>query len=106
MKRLLQYSMEFPTKLEDDASVLAFMCHLIRMQPLLPSEAEEAFLDELALVSNIKANIIRYDYAKATSKYETVSEIIQYVQNTYLANPGFLRLFFKPIYSMKKTLQQ
>ena len=38
MKRLLQFSLEFPTKLEDDASVLAFMCHLIRMQPLLPAE--------------------------------------------------------------------
>ena len=37
MKRLLQFSLEFPTKLEDDTSVLAFMCHLIRMQPLLPS---------------------------------------------------------------------
>ena len=65
------------TKLEDDASVLAFMCHLIRMQPLLPSEEKEAFLDEPALVTNIKANIIRYNDARATSKYETLSEIIQ-----------------------------
>ena len=78
MKRLLQFSLEFPTKLEDDASVLAFMCHLIRMQPLLPS----------ALVSNIKSNIIRLEDGRATAKYETLAEIIQYLQSMYLANPG------------------
>ena len=55
MKRLLQFSLEFPTKLEDDASVLAFMCHLIRMRPLLPSEDDQEFLDKPALVSNIKS---------------------------------------------------
>ena len=59
MKRLLQFSLDFPTKLEDDASVLAFMCHLIRMQPLLPAEDDQEFLDEPALVSNVKSNIIR-----------------------------------------------
>ena len=30
MKRLLENSKEFPTKLEDDSSILGFMCHLIR----------------------------------------------------------------------------
>ena len=51
MKRLLEYSKEFPTKLEDDSSVLGFMCHLIRMEPLLPSGEKEAFLDEPSLVA-------------------------------------------------------
>ena len=101
MKRLLQFSISFPTKLEDDASVLAFMCHLIRMMPLLPSEDDQDFLDEPALVSNIKSNIIRLEDARATAKYETLGEIIQYLQSMYLANPGFLRLVFKPIFSMK-----
>ena len=41
MKRLLQFSLDFPTKLEDDASVLAFLCHLIRMQLLLPAEDDQ-----------------------------------------------------------------
>ena len=77
MKRLLQFSLSFPTKLEDDASVLAFMCHLIRMMPLLPSEDDQDFLDEPALVSNIKSNIIRLEDARATAKYETLGEIIQ-----------------------------
>ena len=67
MKRLLQFSLEFPTKLEDDASVLAFMCHLIRMMPLLPSEDDQDFLDEPALVSNIKSNIIRLEDARNNS---------------------------------------
>ena len=56
MKRLLEYSKEFPTKLEDDSSILGFMCHLIRMEPLLPSGEDEPFLDEPALVANIKTN--------------------------------------------------
>ena len=101
MKRLIQFSIEFPTKLEDDASVLAFMCHLIRMQPLLPADDDQDFLDELALVSNIKSDIIRPEDARATAKYETLAEIIQYLQSMYLSNPGFLRLVFRPIYSMK-----
>ena len=99
MKRLLEYSKEFPTKLEDDSSVLGFMCHLIRMEPLLPSGEEEAFLDEPSLVANIKANILRQDDVRATSKYETLCEITQYLQNMYLSNSTFLRLVFKPIYS-------
>ena len=78
------------------------MCHLIRMEPLLPSGEEEAFLDEPSLVANIKANILRQDDVRATSKYETLCEITQYLQNMYLSNPTFLRLVFKPIYSMKK----
>ena len=101
MKRLLQFSTDFPTKLEDDASVLAFLCHLIRMQPLLPADDEQEFLDEPALVSNVKANIIRMEDARATSKFETLAEIISYLQSMYLANPGFLRLIFRPVYSMK-----
>ena len=57
MKRLLQFSIDFPTKLEDDASVLAFLCHLIHMQPLLPTEDDQEFLDEPALVSNVKSKM-------------------------------------------------
>ena len=101
MKRLLQFSLEFPTKPEDDASVLAFMCHLIRMQLLLPSGDDQEFLEEPALVSSIKSNIVRHEDARATAKYETLGEIIQYLQNMYLANPGFLRSVVKPIYLMK-----
>ena len=71
------------------------------MRPLLPSEDDQEFLDEPALVSNIKSNIVRLEDARATAKYETLGEIIQYLQNMYLANPGFLRLVFKPIYLMK-----
>ena len=102
MKRLLEYSRDFPTKLEDDSSVLGFMCHLIRMEPLLPSGEDEVFLDEPSLVANIKTNILRQDDVRATSKFETLCEITQYLQNMYLSNPTFLRLVFKPIYSMRK----
>ena len=102
MKRLLEFSKAFPTKLEDDSSILGFMCHLIRMEPLLPSEEDEAFLDEPALVANIKSNILRQDDIRATSKFETLYEITQYLTNMYLSNPTFLRLVFKPIYTMRK----
>ena len=102
MKRLLEYSKEFPTKLEDDSSILGFMCHLIRMEPLLPSGEDEAFLDEPALVANIKNNILRQDDIRATSKFETLCEITQYLTNMYLSNPTFLKLVFKPIYTMRK----
>ena len=102
MKRLLEYSKDFPTKLEDDSSVLGFMCHLIRMEPLLPSGEDEAFLDEPALVANIKNNILRQDDIRATSKFETLCEITQYLTNMYLSNPTFLKLVFKPIYTMRK----
>ena len=102
MKRLLEYSKEFPTKLEDDSSILGFMCHLIRMEPLLPSGEDEAFLDEPALVANIKNNILRQDDVRATSKFETLCEITQYLTNMYLSNPTFLKLVFKPIYTMRK----
>ena len=77
-KRLLQMSNSFPTKMEDEASVLGFLCHMIRMQPLLPSDEDADSLDEPALVANVKANIIRYEDVKATSKYETLSGIISY----------------------------
>ena len=80
MKCLLQFSTDFPTKLEDDASVLAFLCHLIRMQPFLPAEDEQEFLDEPALVSNVKSDIIRIEDARATSNFETLAEIISYLQ--------------------------
>ena len=75
IKRLIKFSIEFPTKLEDDASVLAFMCHLIRMQPLLPADDDQEFLDEPALVSNIKSNIIRPEDERATAKYNTIFAI-------------------------------
>ena len=71
-------SNSFPTKMEDEASVLGFLCHMIRMQPLLPSDEDADSLDEPALVANVKANIIRYEDVKATSKYETLSGIISY----------------------------
>ena len=73
-------STSFPTKMEDDASVLGFLCHMLRMLPLLPDDDDVDSLDEPALVTNIKANIVRYDDVKATSKYETLSEIIEYFQ--------------------------
>ena len=63
MKHLLQLSTTFPTKMEDESSVLGFLCHMIRMQPVLPSDEDADSLDEPALVANVKANIIRYDDA-------------------------------------------
>ena len=57
-------------------------------------------LDEPALVTNIKANIVRYDDVKATSKYETLSEIIEYFQRMYLANPNSLKIALQPIYGL------
>ena len=66
--------------MEDEASVLAFLCHLIRMHPLLPSVEDAESLDEPALVANVKANIIRYEDAKATSKFETLAEVISHFQ--------------------------
>ena len=100
-KRLLQMSNSFPTKMEDDASVLGFLCHMIRMLPLLPADDDADSLDEPALVANVKANIVRYDDVKATSKYETLSEIIAYFQRMYLANPNFLKIAPQPIYGLK-----
>ena len=58
----------FPTKMEDEASVLAFLCHLIRIQPLLPSDEDADSLDKPSLVGNVNANIVGYEDAKATSK--------------------------------------
>ena len=92
MKRLLQLSTTFPTKVEDGASVLAFLSHLIRMQQLLPSEEDAESLDEPSLVANVKANIVRCKDAKAASKYETLAEVISYFQRMYLSNPNFLHL--------------
>ena len=53
-------------------------------------------------MANIKSNILRQDDIKATSKFETLYEITQYLTNMYLSNPTFLRLVFKPIYTMRK----
>ena len=36
MKRLQAMSLNFTTKLDDDASVLDFLCHILKLQPLLP----------------------------------------------------------------------
>ena len=71
------------------------------MQPLLPSDEDAESLDEPSLVANVKANILRYEDAKATSKYETLAEVISYFQRLYLLNPNFLRLVFKPVYDLK-----
>ena len=90
MKCLLQISTTFPTKMEDEASVLGFLCHMIKMQQLLPSDEDDDALDEPALVANVKSNIIRYEDVNATSKYKTLSEIISYFQTMYLSNPNFL----------------
>ena len=73
---------------------------MIRMLPLLPSDEDADSLDEPALVANVKANIIRYEDVKATSKYETLSEIVSYFKRMYLSNPNFLRLAFQPIYDL------
>ena len=51
--------------------------------------------------SNIMSNIIRLEDARVTANYETLGEIIQYLESIYLANPGLLRLVLKPIYLMK-----
>ena len=48
-KCLLEMSNSFPTKMEDEASVLGFLCHMIRMQPLLPSDEDADSLDKPAL---------------------------------------------------------
>ena len=100
MKHLLQLSMTFPTKMEEEASVWGFLCPIIRMQPLLPSDEDAESLDKPSLAANVKANIVRYEDAKATSKYETLAEVISYFQRMYLSNPNFLHLVFKPVYDL------
>ena len=65
MKRLLQLSTTFPTKMQDESSVLGFLCHMIRMEPLLPSDEDTDSLDEPTLVANVKANIVRYEDVQA-----------------------------------------
>ena len=87
--------------MQDESSVLGFLCHMIRMEPLLPSEEDVDTLDESTLVANVKAYIERYSDVQATSKYETLTEIISYFQRMYLSNPNFLRLAFQPIYELK-----
>ena len=95
-------SINFPIKLEDDASVLPFLCHMMKMQPLLPPQEDFDLLDESSLVTNIKANIIKYDDVKAICKYEKLGEIIAYFTHIYLNNPNFLMLVFRPVYELQK----
>ena len=77
--------------------VIGLLCHLIKMQPLLPSSED---LDETRLVSTIKAIVIRYEDSKMIYKYETLGESIQYITRNYLNNLSFLFLVFKPIYEL------
>ena len=88
----MQMSTSFPTKMEDDASVLGFLCHMLRMLPLLPDDDDLDSLDEPALVTNIKANIKRHDDIQATSKYETLSKKIEYFQQI----PAFSKFLYNP----------
>ena len=87
--------------MEDDASVLSFLCHMLRMLPQLPDDDDLDSLDEPALVTNIKANIKKHDDIQATSKYETLAEIIEHFQRMYLANPSFFKIALQPIYGLK-----
>ena len=57
--------------MEDEASVLGFLCHMLKMVPLLPDDDDFDSLDESALVSNVKTNIRRQEDIQNTSKYET-----------------------------------
>ena len=68
-------SINFPIKLEDDASVLPFLCHMMKMQPLLPPQEDFDLHDDV----------------KAICKYEKLGEIIAYFTHIYLNNPNFLR---------------
>ena len=103
-KRLIQMSTCFPTKMEDEASVLGFLCHMLKMVPLLPDDDDFDSLDESALVSNVKTNIRRQEDIQNTSKYETLAEIIGYFQRMYLSNPCFLRTALLPIYNLKSPM--
>ena len=51
MKRLLQMSMNFQTKLEDEASVLGFLVHMMKLERLLPPQED---------FDHFKANVLRY----------------------------------------------
>ena len=82
MKRLLQMNMNFPTKLEIEASVLGFLCHMIKMEPLLPFQEDFDLLDESSLVTNIKSNVLKYNDSKEIYKYEKLGEIIAYFTST------------------------
>ena len=97
MKRLLAMSLSFKTTLDDEASVLGFLCHLIKMQPLLPSSEYLDLLDETSLVSNVKANVICDEDSKVISMYDTLGENIGYITRN---NPNFLCLVLKSIYEL------
>ena len=94
-------SLNFQPKLEDEASVLGFLCHMMKMERYLPSNDDFDLLDESSLVSNIKSNILRYEDTRAISKYETLGELIAFFTRMYLNNPNVLRLVFKPVYDLQ-----
>ena len=81
-------SLNFTTKLDDEASVLSFLCHILKG----PEELE--LLDEETSVSNIKSNVLHYQDANAIPKYEKLSEVIGHFTRNYLNNPNLLRLVF------------
>ena len=64
-------SLNFPTKMEDEASVLGFLCHMMKMEPLLPSQEDFDLLDESSLVSNFESNVLKHDDVRDICKYET-----------------------------------
>ena len=92
--------LNFTTKLDDEASVLGFLCHIIKMQPLLPSSEDLDLLDEASLIRNIKVNVMRYEDSKVISQYEKLGEIVGYFTRNYLNNPNFLHLVFNSIYEL------
>ena len=100
MKMLLAMSLNFTTKLNDEASVLGFLCNIIKLQPLLPEPENLEMLDASTFVSIIKSNVLRYQDVSAISKYEKLSEVRGYFARNYLNNPNILRLVFKPIYEL------
>ena len=90
LKLILANSFNFTTKLDDEVSMLGFLCHLIKMTPLLLAKENLDLLDEKSLVTNIKSNVIRYEDAKAISKDEALGEIIGYFTRNYLNDPNLL----------------
>ena len=92
--------LKFTTNLDDEASVLGFLCHLIKMQPLFSAKEDLNLLDETSLVTNIKSNMIRYGDSKAISKYGTLGEILTYFTRIYVNDPNSLCLVINPIYEL------
>ena len=100
MKRLLALSLNFNTKIDDEASVLGFFCHILKIQPLLPLSENLYLLDETSLVIKIKSNVFHYEESKVISKHKKLGEIIGYFTRNYLNNPNFRSLLFHPIYEL------